>query len=190
MKMNELDLNDVGSWPTAYKAMLILLAVMTLIISFYVLFLNELRQQLSAAEVKEKKLKQTFILKAERASSLSLYQQKLNEDKSTLTNLVNQLPSKKELARLLDDISFIGANNGLQFKSMNWGKKKHNTIYDEVPISIKVIGHYAQLGQFSADIAALPRLVILDHVSLKPISGSDQLMLDVIAQTYRYKAPE
>ena len=91
------------------------------------------------------------------------------------------------MASLLDDISFIGSNNGLQFESINWGVKKAGLeLAEEVPISIKVVGTYDQLGKFSADIAALPRIVILENLRLKH-DGEGQLMLDVVAKTYRYK---
>ena len=103
-----------------------------------------------------------------------------------LEGLVNKLPSKKEIASLLDVVSFIGANNGLQFKSINWGVVKEQELSTEVPISIQVVGSYQELGKFAADIAALPRIVILDNLKLIK-SKEDSLTLNVVAKTYRYK---
>ena len=71
-------------------------------------------------------------------------------------------------------------------ESINWGVKKQLELSEEVPISIKVVGTYDQLGKFSADIAALPRIVILENLRLKH-DGEGQLLLDVVAKTYRYK---
>ena len=50
-----------------------------------------------------------------------------------------------------------------------------------------MIGTYAQLGQFSADIAALPRIVVLEDLRIKSVAKSELLTLEVVAKTYRYK---
>jgi len=108
------------------------------------------------------------------------------EMKLLFNGLLKKLPSKKEVASLLDDISYIGENNGLQFKSINWGVVKESELSTEVPISLQVSGTYLQLGRFAADIAALPRIVILDNLRLAK-GNNDILTLNVIAKTYRYK---
>ena len=187
MKLSELDFENVGSWPGVYKAIPILLAAIILGTIFYFLVIDTQITHLKVAQSKEIKLRKEFILKAKMASNLTLYRDHVKETQKILDSFVYKLPNKKELATLLDDISFIGSHNGLQFKSINWGIKKQNTLSEEVPISIKVIGTYAQLGQFSADIAALPRIVVLEDLRIKPVSKSELLVLDVVAKTYRYK---
>ena len=187
MKLSELDFENVGSWPGVYKAIPILLAAIILGTIFYFLVIDTQITHLKVAQSKEIKLRKEFILKAKMASNLTLYRGHVKETKKILDSFIYKLPNKKELATLLDDISFIGSHNGLQFKSINWGIKKQNTLSEEVPISIKVIGTYAQLGQFSADIAALPRIVVLEDLRIKPVSKSELLVLDVVAKTYRYK---
>lgn len=189
MNINDLDFENIGSWPKLYKAVMILLVCAALVGGFYYYVIDGQLKELKQVEAKELTLKQDFKVKAALASNLEAYRAQMKEIAVILEGLVNKLPSKKELASLLDDISFIGANNGLQFKSINWGKKKQLELSEEVPISIKVIGTYEQLGQFSADIAALPRIVILGNLHLKHHSDG-LLMLDVIAKTYRYKGDQ
>lgn len=189
MNINDLDFENIGSWPPLYKAVMILLVCAALVGGFYYYVINDQLADLKKIEAKEITLKQEFTAKARLASNLEAYRAQMTEIAVILEGLVNKLPSKKELASLLDDISFIGANNGLQFKSINWGQKKQLELSEEVPISIKVVGTYEQLGQFSADIAALPRIVILGDLRLKHHSEG-LLMLDVIAKTYRYKGDQ
>ena len=187
MNIADLDFENVGSWPKVYQAIPILLASMILSVLFYYLVIDAQLVNLESVEGQENKLKSEFIVKAEMASHLALYQGHIKETQKILDGFVHKLPNKKELASLLDDISFIGSHNGLQFKSINWGVKKQNDLSEEVPISIKVIGTYAQLGQFSADIAALSRILVLEDLRIKPIGKNELLILDVIAKTYRYK---
>ena len=186
MDLDELDLNNVGSWPTHYRV--IFIAIVCAILSgvyFYYVTLPQF-DKLERVEQEEVTLKNQFTVKAALSSNLETYRAQMVEINIILDGLINKLPTNKEIASLLDDISFIGANNGLEFKSINWGVQKNQDLSIEVPISLQVVGTYQELGKFAADIAALPRIVILDNLRLT--KGKEQLLtLNVIAKTYRYK---
>ncbi|MDN2664031.1 type 4a pilus biogenesis protein PilO [Psychromonas sp. 14N.309.X.WAT.B.A12] len=186
MHINDMDFDNVGSWPKLHKTVVIAIVCILLIGGFYYYVIEDQLKQLDKVEAKELALKNEFKVKAALSSNLEAYREQMTEIEVILAGLVNKLPTKKELASLLDDIGFIGANNGLQFKSLNWGVKKQLELAEEVPISIKVVGTYEQLGKFSADIAALPRIVILDNLRLKH-NDENTLMLDIVAKTYQYK---
>lgn len=186
MNINELELENIGSWPGLYKVIVIIIACAALMGGTYYYVIEGQLKQLEQVESKEIDLKNDFRIKAALASNLEAYREQMKEISVILEGLVNKLPSNEELASLLDDISFIGSNNGLQFKSINWGVKNQQELTEEVPVSIKVTGTYDQLGKFSADIAALPRIVILENIKLRR-NDRDTLILDVVAKTYRYK---
>jgi len=186
MDLNELDFETVGSWPALYRGVFI--AIVCLVISglfFYYVTTPQL-ERLEAVKEEEVTLKNNFKVKAALSANLEAYRAQMAEINIIFDGLLNKLPSNAEVASLLDDISFIGSNNGLQFRSINWGVAKDQELSVEVPISIQVVGSYQQIGKFAADIAALPRIVILDNISLaKGANGS--LTLSVVAKTYRYK---
>lgn len=189
MDLNELDFENVGSWPALYRGVFIALVCTILAGAFYYYVTIPQWEQLKEVQAKEQKLKDEFKTKAALSSNLEAYQAQLVEINVIFKGLINKLPNKKEIASLLDDLSFIGADNGLQIKSINWGAQKDGELSTEVPISIQLVGTYDQLGSFAADIAALPRIVILDNLRLSKGSGQ-QLTLNVIAKTYRYKGGE
>ena len=187
MDLNELDFENIGSWPALYRGVFIALVFSVFVGVFYYYVTIPQWEDLKKVELEEQKLKEQFTIKAALSSNLEAYQEQLVEINVIFEGLVNKLPSTKEIARLLDDISFIGGDNGLQIKSINWGKQKEaGELSIEVPISIQVIGSYNQLGDFAADIAALPRIVILDNLRLSK-GKEEQLTFNVIAKTYRYK---
>lgn len=186
MDLNELDFKNVGSWPTLYRAVFIALVCALLSGAFFYYITMPQIEILENVEKKEISLKNEFKIKAALSANLEAYQAQMVEINIILEGLISKLPSKKEVASLLDDISFIGANNGLQFKSINWGGVKNGELSVEVPISIQVVGSYQELGKFAADIAALPRIVILDNLRLAR-GKNDSLTLNVVAKTYRYK---
>jgi type IV pilus assembly protein PilO len=56
--------------------------------------------------------------------------------------------------------------------------------YAELPIQIKIVGAYHDMGQFAADISQLPRIVTLNDVSLG--TAKDTITMDATAKTFRY----
>ena len=186
MDLNDLEFENVGSWPALYRGVFIAIVCVLLSGAFFYYVTMPQLDKLESAKQEEVTLKSKYKAKAALSANLEAYRTQMVEINIILDGLLNKLPSKTEVASLLDDVSFIGSNNGLQFKSINWGVVKDQDLSIEVPISIQVVGSYQQFGKFAADIAALPRIVILDN--LKLVKGKDELLtLNVIAKTYRYK---
>ena len=57
--------------------------------------------------------------------------------------------------------------------------------YSELPITLKVVGTYHDMGAFAADVGQLPRIVTLNDVSIQA-SKDGNLTMDAIARTFRY----
>jgi type IV pilus assembly protein PilO len=186
MDINDLDFENIGSWPALHRGVLIFIVCALLSGAFFYYVTMPEIENLERVEAKELTLKDAFTTKAALAANLEAYRAQVADIHIIFESLLNKLPSNAEVARLLDDISFIGENNGLQFKSINWGVTKVLELSVEVPISIKVIGSYQELGKFSADIAALPRIVILDNLRLSK-QKTGVMELNVVAKTYQYK---
>ncbi len=61
--------------------------------------------------------------------------------------------------------------------------------YAEMPIQIKVLGSYHDLGAFATDVSKLPRIVTLNNVVIQPITRDakdGRLVMEATAKTYRY----
>jgi type IV pilus assembly protein PilO len=57
--------------------------------------------------------------------------------------------------------------------------------YAELPIAVKVIGVYHDMGAFASDVGQLSRIVTLNNVVIA--AGKDgSLTMDVTARTFRY----
>lgn len=186
MDLSELDFENIGNWPLLHRLIFIISVCVILSGAFFYYVTMPQIDALKQVEAKEITLKDEFKTKAALSANLEEYRAQMVEIKNIFNGLLNKLPSNAEVASLLDNISFIGANNGLQFKSINWGVTKDQELSIEVPISIQVVGKYEELGSFAADIAASPRIVILDDLKLTK-ANDDLMTLNVIAKTYRYK---
>src|SRR5690554_3316273 len=113
------------------------------------------------------------------------------EMQQTFGALVRQLPSETEVPGLLEDITNTALGNGLSLQEVELQPEQRRDFYSELPINIRVSGAYYELASFVSSVASLPRIVTLHDLTIKPISGEgDQLDMQVVARTYRYRAGE
>lgn len=185
-ELNELDFENIGSWPAPAK--IVLMAVLAIVIGAggYFYLIADSVSALEQIRTKENELKTQYEMKAALASNLEAYQKQMVELQGLLQAQLRQLPDKNEVAGLLDDISFIAMDNGLKLQRINWEPEVTHEFSTELPMKIEVTGNYSQLGKFAADIAALPRIVILDSFTIVRDEKNDQLAMSMLAKTYRY----
>lgn len=188
-ELNELDLEDLGNWPKPAKIIVNIIFSVLIAALFYWMFIASSLQDLENIEKKEASLKLQFEAKATLAGNLTLYTEQMSEMENLFNNMLRQLPSKSETAGLLDDLSYIGQHNGLQLRKFKWLQEVKRDFSYEVPVSLEVIGTFHQLGQFTSDIAALPRIVTLEDFTITKLQG-ELLKVNMIARTYRYKGEE
>ncbi|HSI37897.1 MAG TPA: type 4a pilus biogenesis protein PilO [Methylotenera sp.] len=190
---NNIDFKNAGSLPISVKAVLLaVLFLLVLALGYYFLWSPAL-ESLDKAEVKEKELRQVFLDKKSQAINLEGYKQQMVEIERTFGALLKQLPDKSQMDGLLTDINQAGLGRGLEFELFKPGQETQAEFYAEMPIAIKVLGTYHDLGAFATDISKLSRIVTLNDVSVaafskdtKPQASNDVLVMDVIAKTYRY----
>ena len=99
--------------------------------------------------------------------------------------MLKQLPNKSQMDALLVDINQSGLSRGLQFELFKPAPTEAaREFYSELPIQVKVIGTYHDMGAFAADVGQLPRIVTLNDVAISNERGV--LSMDAVAKTYRY----
>jgi len=84
------------------------------------------------------------------------------------------------------DINQAGLSRGLQFELFRPAPTElAREFYSELPIQIRVIGTYHDMGAFAADLGQLPRIVTLSNLAIA--AGKDgNLAMDATARTFRY----
>ena len=185
-ELNELDFNDIGVWPAPVKIAMIAIIFVLIAVGGYVYFIADSIAALDTSRNKETELKVQFEMKAALASNLEAYKQQMVELEGLLQAQLRQLPNKNEVAGLLDDISFIAMDNGLKLLRINWEPEIQHEFSTELPMRIELSGSYSQLGKFTSDVAALPRIVILDSFTTVREKESGDLLMSMLAKTYRY----
>ena len=193
-ELQSLDFNDIGRWPFVYRAAAVGLAGLVATIAGIYLFVYEEKMPvLEKAEAEERELRVVFEEKQRKAANFSAYQEQLAEIERSFGTMLQQLPGKTEIPNLLVDISQTGLGAGLDEKLFEPRAELRKDFYAEKPIQIKLDGSYHEFGNFVSDIAALPRIVTLHNIEIRPIGkngGYDNLVLNVTAKTYRYLEDE
>jgi len=185
LDLNDLDFSNIGSWPTAAKAIVIVLLFSLVSFGVYWFDTQDQLVRLEGLEKQEKTLKDRVNRRALRAANLDILKQQLVLMEKDFSKLRKQLPNKTEVAALLVDISQTGLSSGLEFELFKPEREIPKEFYAELPIKIRVTGSYHEFGEFVSGIAALPRIVTLHNITMKPSKGTDMIM-SATAKTYRY----
>lgn len=185
--LNNLDFSNIGSWPTAIKGVLIVIVALGVLALGYFLDVQAQQENLDRVTSEEKRLKGDFETKQAKAANLDAYKAQMIEMEDSFGAMIRQLPSKTEVEDLLVDISQTGLASGIEFQLFKPLAEKHIEFYAELPITLKMTGTYHQFGEFVSGIAALPRIVTLENITIAGGKGkSANLTMDVTAKTYRY----
>lgn len=189
-QIRELDPNDPGRWPLAFRAGAIgLIFLLATVAMAYFLAWKPKKPELDAARAEEQSLLVTLEQKARKAANLDAYKAQLAEMEQSFGAMLRKLPNKTEVPNLLTDISQQGSGAGLEQRLFQPSQQVTKDFYAELPIKMRLTGTYHSIGAFVSGIAALPRIVTLHDVEITSTAkdrGLDQLQLDVTAKTYRY----
>lgn len=187
--INDIDFENMGSWPKAAKIAMAAIVSIAVGIGSYMFLVGSEVEALESAELQEIQLKNNYRIKYGAAVNLDSYKKQMLDMEEKFSLLLKRLPTSHETPGLLDDITYVGTTSGLSFIKINWLPELEKQFYTELPIQIEVIGDYHEFGQFVSQVAALPRIVTLHDFSINEADG-DKLRLNVVAKTYRYKETE
>ena len=177
---------DAGTWHAAPKALVLLAVLVVIPVAGYFLDTAGQIELLEAGQAEEERLKKSYLDKKRQAVNLDLHRQQLREINVQFGALLRQLPDKSQMDALLVDINQAGLGRGLQFELFKPAAGDIvREFYAELPISVKVIGTYHDMGAFASDVGQLSRIVTLNDVSIAAQKDGN-LTMDATARTFRY----
>jgi type IV pilus assembly protein PilO len=83
------------------------------------------------------------------------------------------LPTDKEMPGVLRRLTLAGQQCGVQFESFRPDPEIRKDHYTEVPIELKIVGGYHQVGQFLAEVANMPRIMRVSNLQVLANSKGD-----------------
>ncbi len=176
---------DPGTWTTAPTG-LVLVAILAAILALgWLLVWQDQTDQIRRERQTEVKLKEDYLNKKRQAVNLDLHKQQLREIDTQFGALLKQLPNRAQMDALLVDINQAGLARGLQFELFKPEAEAVKEFYAELPIRLRVVGTYHDMGHFAADLGQLSRIVTLNDVSVEAQKDGN-LVMDATARTFRY----
>jgi type IV pilus assembly protein PilO len=188
-ELRSLDVNDIGRWPLVFRAVVIGI-VFAVVVGFgiYWTIVEDRAPQLKRAQGEEQTLRVAFESKQRKAANYDEYKKQLDQMEQSFGTMLRQLPGETEIPSLIVDISQTGLAAGLQEKLFQPQPEVPKDFYAEKPIVIQLSGSYHEIANFVSGVAALPRIVTLHNINVRPDNADvfDRLSIEVTAKTYRY----
>lgn len=188
-QLQTLDMNNPGAWPKWARIAAAVLLGIALIAAGEWFLVKPVHEELIAARSQEQTLRKQFEEKQTKVAGLDAYRDQLAEMERSFGAMLKQLPSKAEVANLLNDISQARIASSLEERLFQPQGEIPKEFYAEIPNKIVVLGTYHEMGNFVSAVAALPRIVTIENVELKSDSGKSggqMLSMTALAKTYRY----
>lgn len=181
-----LDPKDPGTWPALPKLVALIGILVGILVGAYFLDWQGQIEDLEKGKTEETKLKDDYLAKKKQSINLDLHKQQLREIDQSFGALLKQLPNRAQMDALLVDINQAGLGRGLQFELFKpAGSESAKEFYAELPIQVRVVGNYHDMGAFASDLGQLSRIVTLNDVTITAIKDN-QLQMDATARTFRY----
>jgi len=181
-----LNKDDPGTWPAVPRyAAYATMTVMVFGLLWY-LWISHSSDELKTEAGTEISLRTEYTTKLAQAINLEALKKQREQVLLFVTQLEKQLPSKAEMDALLSDVNQAGLGRSLQFELFRPGQINVKEYYAELPIAVKVMGSYHDIGAFVADVANLSRIVTLNDLALSAAGKDGTLVMESTAKTFRY----
>ena len=197
--LRNLDRNNVGNWPKSIKSFFAVLIVVVILFLGWWFQISVQQEELERVEKKEITLRADFAKKQAQVVNLAAYEDQLKDMTDELQQMINQLPGKTEMPKLVLEISNAALGAGISNELFQPGAEVMKGFYAEKPIQLRMVGTYHEFGAFISKVASLPKVIILTmhDVSLRPTkqasgagaptpSAGGTLTLEGTVKTYRY----
>ena len=159
------------------------------LIVFYLVVYSPKTTKLKQLETKKVQLLQK-IRKVERdAKDIGKRRAEMQEAQVMFQKASSLLPQKQEIPTLLEGISALGRNAGLNIISFKPGRENAQVFYAEIPVSIELTGPYHNVGVFLDQISKMSRIVTVASLAIsspKKVDGEMILKSSVQLKTFRF----
>lgn len=142
---------------------------------------NIRRLQTSVSE-QEKKL----VALKQAAVEVDKLKLELAESEEKLKQVLSFLPDQKEIPGLLDNISQLGAEVGLENILFQPQPEQPREFHAAIPIRLDIVGTYHELGVFLDRLSKLNRILKVENLNLTRQKDGSDLQVGATVVTYRF----
>ena len=187
--MAKINVDSIVRLPRLQKAGILCGAVLLIFGLYWFLVYRDYSAKLDARQAvltkKQQELNEQMVILAD----LPKFKKETADMKSKRQKALEQLPNEKDIDRLLEDISSLAIDSGLEILLFKPEQEVKRNFYAEIPVELKLSGSYHDLALFYDKIANLPRIVNVSELLIeKPqeVDGRNILQASCTAKTYKF----
>jgi len=187
--MAKINVDSIVRLPRLQKAGILCGAVLLIFGLYWFLVYRDYSAKLDARQAvltkKQQELNEQMVILAD----LPKFKKETADMKSKRQKALQQLPNEKDIDRLLEDISSLAIESGLEILLFKPEPEVKRNFYAEIPVELKLSGGYHDLALFYDKIANLPRIVNVSELLIeKPqeVDGRNILQASCTAKTYKF----
>jgi type IV pilus assembly protein PilQ len=140
-----------------------------------------------ALQKNERLYKQTISDMQKKIAPFPEIENRLAETTKMVIKLTDQFPEDFEIQNLLQFITKMANDCGVQIQLLKPLAQIKTSFYTELPFQLSIIGNYHQIALFISRITTLNKLISLHDFNLEHLTpSSPELKLDIILKTYCY----
>ena len=190
--MANINVDSIVKLPRVQKIAILVGAVVVLIGLYWFLFYKghseKLDGQRKILTKKQQELHEQKVILA----NLPKFRKETEEMKAKRQVALKQLPNKKDIDKLLKDISYHAIESGLEILLFKPAKEIKRNFYAEIPVELKLLGTYHDFGLFFEKIANLSRIVNVADLEMEKMKdkrneGSVRNLLNASCKAKTYK---
>lgn len=179
-----------ASWPIKIGAIFAISAALTGLTWFF--SIEPAQAKIERAERQRKELEADYIDKQQIADNLNEYRRQKAELEEKLKDTLAELPLDKAIDELLRQFDELGLATGLEILSVEPGAEISEKFFARIPVKMKVMGRYHDVGSFFDQVGKLKRIVNVENIEFgKPTIRAEKVVLsaDFTATAFRYLDP-
>lgn len=171
---------------TQHKVLLFIVTFVLLIGGFYFLAYKDLSENIERLQgqvtQKENELNR---LKAA-AKQVADLEKKLAASEEEFAQLLKLLPDQREIPGLLESVSRLGAEVGLENILFQPQPERPEDFYAAIPVKLDLRGTYHEVGVFLDSVSKLDRILKVQSMNLTRQKNNQKLQVDCTIETYRF----
>jgi type IV pilus assembly protein PilO len=191
----QINVDTILKLPQKQKiAILVVIVLMFVGLYIYVSVLPNLTVLNARQEELAKKQKELMELKKV-VADLPRFEKELTQIQAQFKEALELLPNTREIPSLLTNISNLARDCGLEIMLFQPKPEVLENFYAQIPVEMKIVGKYHDLGIFFDRVSKLPRIVnildiTIDKKAPQVKNGTDPGLLNASFKAVTYKFVE
>jgi len=176
----------VASLTPQQRVMLFVGTFVCLVAAFYFLQYQPRSEVMAALQTDLAQQEKRLAVLKDAAAKLPALQEELAKAEAEFAHLLSLLPDQREIPALLETVSKLGAQVGLENILFQPQAEQAREFYAVIPIRLDLIGSYHQLGAFFDSMSKLDRILKVENLTMTRQRGGSALQVACTLITYRF----